>query len=198
MPSAEEVGTLDANKTAALGLMVFDQMLSESGLVEAEPDEDDVTTPRPGRSAEPPRNDLTAVVESARGRCGYCGAQPKSGQPGLSRCGQCKVMRYCGRECSTAHWKAAQFPHRAMCSRLRRAIEVLPPAATRTQACAEPSAAGASPSSPSARAPAPGSASSAVPSGVTPYPSVLPSSGVQVLTRRDPACGGDIVATYLY
>lgn len=161
----------DPNKTAALGVLSVHLGLSESGLIDANEDEDDVTTRDPGRSGEPPRNELTAMVESARGKCGYCGAQPRSG-PALSRCSRCKLLRYCGRECATAHWKAAQFPHRLMCGRLHRAIESLPTVCVAAQ---HPQAQRARPAA----------------------PSPLPPRDVQIVIR-DPTSGGDIVATYLY
>lgn len=43
--------------------------------------------------------------------CGWCGAGPAEGQV-LQRCGGCRAVCYCGRECQRAHWKEG---HKGAC-----------------------------------------------------------------------------------
>jgi hypothetical protein len=54
----------------------------------------------------------TSIRTSAGKVCCECGARAPQGGPKLKKC-PCKKVRYCSRECQTAHWAA----HRCCCSR---------------------------------------------------------------------------------
>ncbi|KAJ3033304.1 hypothetical protein HDV00_006521 [Rhizophlyctis rosea] len=57
------------------------------------------STPAPSTPAPSPSTPAaTPVPENA---CAKCGSTPST----LQRCGRCKQVKYCGRECQAAHWK---------------------------------------------------------------------------------------------
>lgn len=48
-------------------------------------------------------------------KCARCGAQ--AAQQRLARCGQCKAVAYCNRDCQAEHWRSQ---HRGDCERMRK------------------------------------------------------------------------------
>ena len=37
-------------------------------------------------------------------QCAYCGKLQVLGEKGFKKCGQCRVVRYCSKDCQTKHW----------------------------------------------------------------------------------------------
>lgn len=63
---------------------------------------------------------LSTMVSTRESRCWARKCQ-KYGEPGASklmRCGRCRVLQYCSRECQRAHWKDEIRPHKSICSTL--------------------------------------------------------------------------------
>ncbi|EJD49424.1 hypothetical protein AURDEDRAFT_182952 [Auricularia subglabra TFB-10046 SS5] len=50
----------------------------------------------------------------------------------LQRCGACKLVQYCSRECQKRHWKAAEYPHKRVCVQLKD-LQVDVPLGTRIE-----------------------------------------------------------------
>ncbi|KZV83056.1 hypothetical protein EXIGLDRAFT_728992 [Exidia glandulosa HHB12029] len=57
-----------------------------------------------------------------------CGKHPRELGPGgkLQRCGGCKFVQYCSKECQKRHWKFSTYPHKAVCAQLKNLLAVAP------------------------------------------------------------------------
>ncbi|EJD35497.1 hypothetical protein AURDEDRAFT_175427 [Auricularia subglabra TFB-10046 SS5] len=44
----------------------------------------------------------------------------------FARCGKCRIMQYCSRECQRADWKRAPFPHKEICNMLQELLSFAP------------------------------------------------------------------------
>ncbi|EJD35502.1 hypothetical protein AURDEDRAFT_130596 [Auricularia subglabra TFB-10046 SS5] len=79
---------------------------------------------------EPLRNDpyvvlhclLKRLVEAIHQTCAAAdcrmNVQDKATPGGLSRCGKCRFVRYCSKECQKAAWTHAERPHKEICDML--------------------------------------------------------------------------------
>ena len=50
-------------------------------------------------------------------RCAHCGKAAGPAGEKLVQCTACRQVRYCGKQCQTAHWRAA---HQAQCKQFRK------------------------------------------------------------------------------
>lgn len=56
-----------------------------------------------------------------------CCAHPRAVGPGkLQRCGACRLLQYCSRECQKRHWSAEPLPHKTVCAPLSALLGIVP------------------------------------------------------------------------